>query len=51
MQGYGKSLDARHDISVEDIIAHLNTVDDMTGARWMAHGRDAGAAIYDTPVR
>lgn len=50
MQGFGKSFDARHDISVEDVITQLDAIDDMKGARWMAHGRDAGPAIYDVPV-
>lgn len=47
MQGYGHSFDARGDISAEDVMAHLDQIDDMKHARALARGRDAGAAIYE----
>jgi NAD(P)-dependent dehydrogenase (short-subunit alcohol dehydrogenase family) len=44
MQAIGKSFDPRLEIQAEDVLAHLDEIDDMTGARSFVKGRDVGTS-------
>lgn len=43
MQAVGAAFDPRHEISPEQVVACLEQIDDMTGARTISHGRKAGS--------
>lgn len=49
LQAVGKTFDARGDVTPEDILAYLPEIEDMAGARSVAHGRDIGAVATGAP--
>jgi len=44
MQAIGKSFDPRQEIQAEEVLEHLEEIDDMNGARSFVKGRDVGTS-------